>query len=518
MLALAFGAALAFVMPAPAAAHTGLDSSQPSGGEIVEEPVSQISLTFNRPVEPAGSGLTVFDEHGDERRPASLNSGDSQTWLLNFEPPLSGGQFEVSWRVVAEDGHVVEGSFGFTVAGSPDPSTASTGDANNASDGEFPDETDDSAEGVRSAVDGASASSTGSARNDDPLPPTMTVADPPSVPDTAGNAFSSTPTTNAAAMGIDAAERTETSQALHRSSGTTGAQRLAEAVRVLGLLATLVIVGGFAFMAFVVRDEPLERARFRTWVGASGLLLSACAIFAVLTQAAIVEDDWSAVWTVDAITAAMGTQFGLAAGLRLVGGLAVFTASRLNAPHPTNRSVPAAIGIIGAVGVVISYSFDGHTVTEGPRWLHTVANVTHVSAAGVWSGGLAMLASVLRRRRSSSTEVIRNVMRFSQLASVSFVVAGVAGTVMAVLVMDRFADIWSTGWGRLLLAKIALVAVAAALGMRNRWVHMPVAAQVAAQSAEDPVHKRLFRTVVTEAVLLGCVGVVTAFLVGASVL
>ena len=517
MLALAFGAALAVVLPAPAAAHTGLDSSQPSGGEIVGEPVSQISLMFNRPVEPAGSGLTVFDSDGIEHRPDSLNSADGQTWLLYYEPPLSSGRFEVSWRVVAEDGHVVEGSFGFTVAGSPDPSSTSTGDASNASDGEFPDETVDSAEGVRSAGDGASASSTGSARDDDPLRPTMTVADPPSVPDSAESAFSSASPTTAAAEDIGEAERSETSQALHRSSGATGAQRLAESMRIVGLLATLIVVGGFAFMAFVVRDEPLERARFRTWVRYGGLLLGASAIVAVLTQAAIVEDDWSAIWTVDAITGTLGTQFGLAAGLRLVGGLAVFTASRLDAPHP-DRSVLAAVGIIGAVGVVASYSFDGHTVTEGPRWLHTVANLTHVSAAGVWSGGLAMLSSVLRRRRRSSTEVIRHLMRFSQLASISFVVAGVTGTVMTVLVVDRFADLWSTAWGRLLLAKIALVALAAFLGARSRWVHMPIASKSAAQSAEDPVHKRLFRTVVTEAVLLGCVGVVTAFLVRASVL
>ena len=517
LLAFVVSAALALVTQAPAAAHTGLDTSQPADGETADDPVSRISLIFNRPVEPAGSGFTVFDEHGDERRPASLNSADRQTWLLNFEPPLSGGQFEVSWRVVAEDGHVVEGSFGFAVAGNPDHSKASTGDANNASGGEFPDETVDSAEGDRSADDGASASSAGSARDDDPLSPTMTVADPPSVPDTAANAFSSTPTTNTAAMDIDAAERTLTSQALHRSSGATGAQRLAESMRALGLLATLIIAGGFAFIAFVVRDEPLERARFRTWVRASGLLLSASATVAVLTQAAIVEGDWSAIWTVDAITGTLGTQFGLAASLRLVGGLTVFTASRIDAPHP-DRSVLAAVGIIGAVGVVASYSFDGHTVTEGPRWLHTVANVTHVSAAAVWSGGLAMLADLLRRSHRGGIHIVRHLMRFSQLASVSLVLAGVGGTVMAVLVIDRFSDLWSTAWGRLLLAKIALVALAAFLGARSRWVHMPVASKSTAQFAEDPVHERLCRIVVAEAVVLGCVGVLTAFLVGASVL
>lgn len=84
--------------------------------------------------------------------------------------------------------------------------------------------------------------------------------------------------------------------------------------------------------------------------------------------------------------------------------------------------------------------------------------------------------------------------------------------------MDRFADLWSTAWGRLLLAKIALVAAAVFLGTRNRWVHMPAATQVFGQAPSDAAYERLRRTVVVEAIALGCVGIVTAFLVGASAL
>ena len=264
-------------------------------------------------------------------------------------------------------------------------------------------------------------------------------------------------------------------------------------------------------MFLVVRDEPLERTRVRMWVNVSGLALVVSVVVAALTQAVAIESSWSAFWSVDAIADVLSTPFGIAVGLRLAGGLAVFAASRPQVDGQ-NLTPLTLIVFIGAAAVVASYSFDGHTVTEGPRWLHATANVIHVCAAAVWSGGLAMLADLLWRRHRSGADVIRPLMRFSQMTAATLVLAGAAGTTMAVLVMDRFADLWSTSWGRLLLAKIALVAVAALLGGRNRW--MLIAA--ARRQSQAETHQRLRRSVVLEAVALGCVGVLTAFLVGAS--
>ena len=319
-----------------------------------------------------------------------------------------------------------------------------------------------------------------------------------------------TPTTETPAERSTAGYDSPSGAALRRS-GATGAQRVAEAARILGLLATLAAVGGFAFMFLVVRDEPLERTRVRMWVNASGLALVVSVVVAALTQAVAIESSWSAFWSVDAIADVLSTPFGIAVGLRLAGGLAVFAASRPQVDGQ-NLTPLTLIVFIGAAAVVASYSFDGHTVTEGPRWLHATANVIHVCAAAVWSGGLAMLADLLWRRHRSGADVIRPLIRFSQMTAATLVLAGAAGTTMAVLVMDRFADLWSTSWGRLLLAKIALVAVAALLGGRNRWVLIPAARR----QSQAETHQRLRRSVVLEAVALGCVGVLTAFLVGAS--
>ena len=368
---------------------------------------------------------------------------------MRYEAPLPDGRFEVYWRVAAADGHILEGAFAFTVAAQEPEPTASF---------------------VPS--------------------PTVVPAETASEGPGTSSSFSFGPS---------------------RNSAITGSQRIAEATRILIFVATLGIVGGLAFMALIVRDEPLDSDRVRRWVGMSGIALAAGAVVALLNRGVVVERDWSAFWSPDAIADAVSTQFGVAAGLRLLGGLVLAVALRRALPGPLRKPTGMAAFAGGAL-VIASFAFDGHTVTEGPRWLHTVASVTHVSAAAVWSGGVALLADLLWRRHRRGHDFVRPLMRFSTVAAASLVLAGAAGTVMAILVADRFADLWSTPWGRLLLAKIALVAVAAAIGGHNRWVLIPAVERF----EQAAVHHRLRRTVIVEAVALLGVAVITAFLVAAS--
>lgn len=425
---------LAIAWAEPIAAHTEFQSSNPSDGEILVEPVSKISLTFSLPVEPVSDGLTAFDEYGLEHRPSTVDSADGQIWLMGYEEPLPSGRTEVHWRVVAADGHILEGSFSFNV---------------------------------------------------------IVVEREPAEP---------------------AAEAASTPSVAGRSDkAATGSHRVAEVARILTFLATMGVVGGLAFMAFVVRGEPLDSNRVRRWVGGNGIVLAASAAVAALNRAVVVEQEWSAFWSPDAVTDALSSHFGLAAGLRLLGGLGLAVALLRVAANPP-RMPTVATALIGGALVIASFAFDGHTVTEGPRWLHSIASVSHVSAAAVWSGGVVLLADLLWRRHRRGADVVRPLMRFSRMAANALVLAGVAGTGMAILVLDRFDDLWSTPWGRLLLAKIALVAVAAAIGGHNRWVLIPAVQQ----NGEAIIHQRLRRAAIIEAIALMTVAVITAFLVAAS--
>lgn len=506
---------LAISWPGSLAAHTELESSQPSDGDLVSQSISQISLTFSRPVEPVSNGMIAFDERGVEHQPVAVDSVDGKTWTMSYEAPLPDGRYEVYWRVTSADGHFIEGAFAFTVAVqeprsavSPSPSLQETQDGKTTEPLVNPTETGVSA--TRS-VTPTPTYSTPEMESPSTQPTTTAASTPGATSGNDGTRPAPSPTAAPAETAVEG--RTPPSllsSAQRQDSAVTGSQRIAEATRILIFLATMGIVGGLAFMALVVRDEPLDSDRARKWVGVGGIVLTASAALASLNRAVVIEREWSAFWSPDAIADAVSTHFGVAAGLRLAGGLALAVTLLRAAAHPPRRWT-VVTALMGGALVIASFAFDGHTVTEGPRWLHAVASVSHVSAAAVWTGGLVLLVDLLWRRRRGA-DVYRPLMRFSRMAATSLVLAGATGTAMAIIVLDRFADLWSTPWGRFLLAKIALVAVAAAIGGHNRWVLIPAIEE----NGQAAIHRRLRLAVVIEAVALLGVAVVAAFLVAAA--
>ncbi|NNE97221.1 MAG: hypothetical protein HKN24_14465, partial [Acidimicrobiales bacterium] len=257
-----------------------------------------------------------------------------------------------------------------------------------------------------------------------------------------------------------------------------------------------------------------------------------------LTHVAEFAGGWSGVWSPSSIGNALWTSAGLAIGLGLIGGGLITTKTSLattaaHVPAGTPRQgragqrrfinpsdhtwdVGAAIGaLIGIAFVSASFMFDGHTVSEGPRWFHAAVNLVHVVAAATWAGGVAMLAYVVwrRRRRGVNTDVYALAARFSVIATGALVTAGLAGVALSVVILDSPAALWSTEWGRLLALKIGLVAVAAAGGGYNHQVIVPALDR----APNDPATIDRFRIVVSlEALALVAVAVVTALLIGAS--
>ena len=108
-------------------------------------------------------------------------------------------------------------------------------------------------------------------------------------------------------------------------------------------------------------------------------------------------------------------------------------------------------------------SLSGHSAADaGSSWISELADWVHLSAASLWVGGLVPLAVVvwplapeLRRRA---------FLRFSRLATVLIVVLLAAGIYLSVLRLPQLADLWTEGYGRVLLVKLALVSLALAWG------------------------------------------------------
>ena len=108
-------AALVLAVPVSALAHTELTSSNPSSEQVVTSALSRIEITFSEPPIAEGNAIAIVDETGSEisLQPAQL---DGATLFTDWPAELSEGNYSLNYRVVADDGHVVEGTIPFSFA------------------------------------------------------------------------------------------------------------------------------------------------------------------------------------------------------------------------------------------------------------------------------------------------------------------------------------------------------------------------------------------------------------------
>jgi methionine-rich copper-binding protein CopC len=107
--------------PGTARAHTEVDFTLPTDGASVGEPVTEITVGFTEEVTLVGPGFEVLDPQGNVLTPFAVTD-DDQVFRLQLDPPLGGGDVGVRYEVTSADGHVVSGSFAFTVS-VPAPTT-----------------------------------------------------------------------------------------------------------------------------------------------------------------------------------------------------------------------------------------------------------------------------------------------------------------------------------------------------------------------------------------------------------
>ncbi len=489
----------AMLSASPAAAHTGLDATEPAAGSTVAGPLETVVLDFTGTPTVIDGGVFAFDAAGTRFEPVELTQ-DGLRITARFDPPLAGGSYAVSWIVRSDDTHTIDGSFGFAVTAPATTLPAATAPAT-----------------TRPA----------------PAVPATTVAGTTVAP------TSPAPTTTApvGAGGSAADEEPPVDEApavVVSAPAPTVAADIAdgEAVARMGRLvlfpAAVVAIGVLTFAAFSFagrRDDLAALVRLVRWlgvgvaVGATLEVLGLREVFGAYGELLGSGAGRAAVGRVAAgllLAAGFGTIAGSPAGSLSAAVLdEVSTASpagRVSRWRPGRRDV---FGLLGVVVLVVSFAFDGHTVSEGPRVVHALANVAHVAAASVWAGGVVALAVVLWRRHRAgvASAAVELIVRFSVVAMVSLGVAGAAGLLMAWLIESDLGAYLSTDWGRLLLVKMALVLGAVLIGGYNHFRLLP---RLEASPDDDAVVAATRSTVTTEAVLLVTVAFVTALLVGAS--
>jgi copper transport protein len=105
----------------PASAHAAIESTDPANGELLEEPPSQIVLTFTEPPDLDLTLVSVVDSTSAEMPTGPPEPAPSSNREIRVRlDPVPDGVYTVTWRTVsATDGHVTSGAFSFGVGVSP---------------------------------------------------------------------------------------------------------------------------------------------------------------------------------------------------------------------------------------------------------------------------------------------------------------------------------------------------------------------------------------------------------------
>jgi copper transport protein len=159
----------------------------------------------------------------------------------------------------------------------------------------------------------------------------------------------------------------------------------------------------------------------------------------------------------------------------------------------------------GAVAALGALALTGHAASAAPRWLTVPAVMLHGLAMAFWLGAFWPLRIVLARESRSVAAAA--VARFSRLAIGAVLLLIVAGLVLAAVQVETLAALVTTGYGRLLLLKLA--AVAALLGLAA-WNKRRLTPRLAA--GDEAAARRLRRSIGAEMAVAAAVLALTAAL------
>jgi copper transport protein len=160
-----------------------------------------------------------------------------------------------------------------------------------------------------------------------------------------------------------------------------------------------------------------------------------------------------------------------------------------------------------ALGLLAGLSVSGHdAVDAGSSWLSEAADWVHIAAASLWIGGLATMAMLLW---SGAPQLRRRAFtRFSRFATVLVALVLSAGTYLAIVRLPHLSDLWSRGYGQVLLVKLGLVSFALLWGAFHNFIVKP-----ALERGDAGFLTRIGRSLIGESLVGMAVLLVAAILV-----
>ncbi len=390
-------------------AHSDFEGSEPAADAVLVEPLDSITLRFATPVIGEGSSVVAVAETSGVAAQGELAAESDTNWLAVFTPPLQGDLFRIVYAFRAEDGHLIEGEFALNAVAATTTTTV-------ADDGEG----------------------------------TLAVSEPVETTSTTEVSSTSQP------GDVDAGAPPPTSGP-SSSSGIDTANHIS---RLAQNLLGMTVVGYLVFaIACWRREDILPAPRVSI---ALAVVIALAGLLEITTIGRQLDITFG-----DALSHQLSRSpliTTCAAAVLAIAALSVLTG------QVTSRSSFRALLVIPCLGLLVAPTFDGHTVSMGPRLLHALSDVVHMGSTSMWIGSVIGLAVVARTDSQQLSAVAQRTAK-ALMGTVAAVV--LSGVVMTFIIIDDLSSLTDSTWGRILIVKVVTVLIAGLIGAVHHWSVVP---------------------------------------------
>ncbi len=460
--ALVLGVLVTLALPAgPASAHAGLVRTSPVQGSVVQQPPSEVVVTFSEHVTPVRGKIHVVSPDGKQidRGEPTVDGRDVH---IPVKTDVPRGTYLVSYRVISADSHPVGAGFSYSV-GAPSATRSSTSAASSAG----------------SRTDRAVAIGVSTAR----------------FLGYAGLVLLAGPVLVLAALWPKRLSRRGPARVGYAGAGLVGVSTL------LGLYLQAPYENGGGVLSASGNDLKdvltsdfgiANLVRLAALLAALPLLVRHFAGPARSTPATAAPATVPA--TAAPATAPATAAPAPAAATAAPATAAPATAAPAGAAPASGRFVQGGLVVLAAVAA-FTWPEAGHPATSNAPLLTVVADAAHLAAMAVWLGGLLMLGAFLLPR-ANGRELSAILPVWSNWAALSVTVLVLAGTAQGLIEVVTLGGLLHTTYGQLLLWKIGLLAAVLAVAAVSRSL---VRRRFAGEEPDPRGPRQLRRTVLLEA-------------------
>ena len=407
----------ALLQPDPVSAHANQLESSPKPSEELETPPERVIVWFTEPIEPAFSSITVLDARGADATDGETNFDPTEPtaiWVPLTQ--LDNGTYTVVWRNVSSvDGHKVTGSFLFAVG---EPLGA----------------------GPQIAVEVQPLIQS-------PFDPVIRWIIYIGIAVFAGGSL----------FELLIASRVVRSEDEHQS--LSFAQNVSTSFATVGLIAIAGVI--LAQCAQLGLQSALAFNDASAFIDPSRVI------------DVVVQSDWGRFWSWRLTAAVLAALTLLVASqTRKTTAQSLNDAELEELPLTTETAFGiAALAVGGIYLLLISLTSHNAATPADIRWFAIATDIVHVLAATTWIGGIAYLliasASAVRSGDQTSRIVLLQfATRFAPLAIFATTIV-VASGIVSSLMQITIPEALNTPYGRVLGAKIILLAILIGLAIRN---------------------------------------------------